>query len=179
MDARIKKTQKSIHDAFVELRKEKPIEKITIKELCKMAQINKSTFYLHYDDIYSLSDSIEKEFVERIVESVFHKRKIQLEDQVEFTLELSQAFIDNKESIDVLFSGNQQGKFATHLEEAIKHVFSMENQSLMSHKIQVLLTYCVQGGYHAYLNNPNIEEKEIKEILKEIAVALNPVFKTV
>ncbi|EKC69722.1 TetR family HTH transcriptional regulator [human gut metagenome] len=39
----------------------KPLEKITVKELCESARINKSTFYAHYKDIYDLSDAMEEE----------------------------------------------------------------------------------------------------------------------
>ena len=44
MDLRIEKTEKAIKNAFIELRARKPLEKITVKELCAEACINKSTF---------------------------------------------------------------------------------------------------------------------------------------
>ena len=59
MDIRIEKTRQSIINAFIELRSHKELERITIKELCEKAQINKSTFYAHYQDIYHLSDTLE------------------------------------------------------------------------------------------------------------------------
>ena len=46
MDIRIEKTERAIRNAFLELRAAKPLEKITVKELCSLACINKSTFYL-------------------------------------------------------------------------------------------------------------------------------------
>ena len=63
MDLRIEKTKKSIRNAFIELRTKKPLEKITVKELCALACINKSTFYSHYEDIYALSEAMEQETV--------------------------------------------------------------------------------------------------------------------
>lgn len=180
MDARIIKTQNAIKEAFVELRKEKSTEKITIKELCKEAKINKSTFYLHYDDIYSLSDAMEIDFVERIVDSVFKNCEFSLENQVMLTRELSMAFIDNVEIINILFSGNQQGKFATHLETAVKNrIFSLYPQYKNNHKLQVLLTYCVQGGYHSYLNNHDIDKDELVEIIDSISKSMDILFKAV
>lgn len=44
MDLRVEKTEKAIKNAFIELRSQKPLEKITVKELCAEARINKSTF---------------------------------------------------------------------------------------------------------------------------------------
>ena len=54
MDIRIEKTERAIKNAFLELRSRKPLGKITVKELCSLAAINKSTFYSHYEDIYAL-----------------------------------------------------------------------------------------------------------------------------
>ena len=55
LDIRIEKTERAIKQAFMELRAEKPLEKIRVKELCDRACINKSTFYAHYQDIYALA----------------------------------------------------------------------------------------------------------------------------
>lgn len=42
--------------ALIALLKEKPLEYITVSELCKKAGVNRSTFYLHYDTIGDLLD---------------------------------------------------------------------------------------------------------------------------
>ena len=47
LDIRIEKTERAIKEAFMELRREKPVEKIRVKELCDRACINKSTLYAH------------------------------------------------------------------------------------------------------------------------------------
>ena len=67
MDLRIEKTEKAIKNAFMELRSKKPLEKISVRELCTLACINKSTFYSHYEDIYQLSDALETRSEERRV----------------------------------------------------------------------------------------------------------------
>ena len=64
LDIRIEKTERAIKQAFMELRAEKPLEKIRVKELCDRACINKSTFYAHYQDIYALANAMEDEMVE-------------------------------------------------------------------------------------------------------------------
>ena len=72
MDIRIEKTENAIKNAFLEIRARKPLEKITVKELCACAQINKSTFYAHYQDIYALSEKLEQEIgiIWRILENI-------------------------------------------------------------------------------------------------------------
>lgn len=53
-DLRVIKTRERIEAAMLELLQAKPLEKITVTELAKTAQINKGTFYLHYQDILDL-----------------------------------------------------------------------------------------------------------------------------
>ncbi|MDR1630452.1 MAG: TetR/AcrR family transcriptional regulator [Oscillospiraceae bacterium] len=65
-DRRIKRTRKSIFDALVELMLEKDIGNITVRELCERADVNKSTFYLHFMDIYDCRDSWSNELLEDI-----------------------------------------------------------------------------------------------------------------
>ena len=60
MDLREKKTKRNIRNAFIELRAKKPLERISIKELAELAEISKATFYLHYKDIYDLSENLQK-----------------------------------------------------------------------------------------------------------------------
>lgn len=53
------KTKKKIDDAFIELYREKDISHITVREICSLSQINRSTFYTFYDDVYDLRKSVE------------------------------------------------------------------------------------------------------------------------
>ena len=64
------KSKKSIFDAFINLRSKKELRKITVKELCEKALINKSTFYTYYEDMFDLSDKIESEVVDGIVSTI-------------------------------------------------------------------------------------------------------------
>lgn len=58
MSRNTKNTRMNIYNAFITLRKKKSLEKLTIRELCDTAGINRSTFYAYYHDIYDLSDKI-------------------------------------------------------------------------------------------------------------------------
>ena len=51
------RTKKLIKDAFEECLIEtgKPIEKLTVTEICERAGINRKTFYYHFDDMESLT----------------------------------------------------------------------------------------------------------------------------
>ena len=52
-DRRTKYTKSVIRQALFDLLKEKPLNKITVTDICKMADINRSTFYSYYEDVYA------------------------------------------------------------------------------------------------------------------------------
>ena len=59
------KTRKLIKTVFAEMLSEKhELGKITVSELVKRADINRGTFYSHYDDIYAVAEDYENELVE-------------------------------------------------------------------------------------------------------------------
>lgn len=57
---RRKESIKRIESVFVELIQTKEIEQITVSEICKKADINRSTFYSNYMDIFDLAEKIVK-----------------------------------------------------------------------------------------------------------------------
>lgn len=62
-DHRTRVTKMLIRHAFTELLRQKPIQSISIKELCETAGINRGTFYAHYTDIYDLLHRMEEEML--------------------------------------------------------------------------------------------------------------------
>lgn len=71
IDLRVLKTEESIKNTFKNMIIEMPYEKISIKELCERALINRKTFYLHYSSI----DDLLEEFQEEIAEEYFDRIK--------------------------------------------------------------------------------------------------------
>ncbi len=62
-DRRTRYTRQTIKDIFLEELKTKPYSKITVTEICKKAEINRGTFYLHYYDIDDVLDDIFEDFL--------------------------------------------------------------------------------------------------------------------
>jgi AcrR family transcriptional regulator len=60
-DLRVRNTKKRLRQTFAQLMSEKPLQSITVAELCARAEINRSTFYAHYSDIYDLQQKLEQE----------------------------------------------------------------------------------------------------------------------
>ena len=69
-DRRILRTRALLRQGLAELMQEKSAGDITVKELVAHANVNRSTFYLHYTDIDQMLASVEAELLERIEASV-------------------------------------------------------------------------------------------------------------
>lgn len=65
-DRRTLYTKAQIKKAYVEALHHKPMDKITVSELCKTSEINRSTFYLHYQDTYAVLEELLNEVLDSI-----------------------------------------------------------------------------------------------------------------
>lgn len=73
-DARVRYTKMVIKDSFVKLLKNQPINKITVKDVCELAEINRATFYKHYTDCFDLLKQIEDESIAELQQLVLESR---------------------------------------------------------------------------------------------------------
>ena len=69
-DARIRYTQSVLKQVLLSFLKEKPINRITVKEVCERAELNRATFYAHYSDCFALLESIEEDLLEAFQQSL-------------------------------------------------------------------------------------------------------------
>ena len=54
-------TRKAIMASFVKLLEERPLSKVTVKDIVEDCGINRNTFYYHFEDIPSLIEAIVRE----------------------------------------------------------------------------------------------------------------------
>jgi len=66
VDRRVKYTKMVLEDSFIKLLEKKDITKISIKEICENADINRATFYAHYSDQNDLLRKIEDKLLDNI-----------------------------------------------------------------------------------------------------------------
>lgn len=74
IDRRVRKTKAVLRENLIALMKDKNINSITVKELCEKSDINRGTFYLHYNDVFHMLEEIEKELFNEFQELILsHK----------------------------------------------------------------------------------------------------------
>lgn len=66
---RMTQTKQSLINAFFNLASKKDFEKITIADITRGAQVNRATFYAHFNDKYDLIDFIMGDFASASIEN--------------------------------------------------------------------------------------------------------------
>lgn len=67
-DLRVVKTKQVLHSALLTLLSEKPLENISIAEICRVAKVNRGTFYLHYEQ----KEKLLEEYFQEIMADLHH-----------------------------------------------------------------------------------------------------------
>ena len=60
-------TENRIKYVFLNLLKEKDISRISVSEICKRAEIHRTTFYVHYKDVTDLMEHLVTEMYRQVV----------------------------------------------------------------------------------------------------------------
>lgn len=109
-DPRVRYTKKTFRDSLLELMKSRPVSEIGIKEICALAGISRSTFYLHYDNVNALLEEIEQEefrhFEDMAKNHVFLNKKHNIQKVREIAEKNIQYIADNNRALQVLMSEN-------------------------------------------------------------------------
>ena len=65
---RFVQTRQKIKGVFLELLSEKKIGEITVSEICRRADIHRTTFYGHFDDVYDLMQNMVEEMYVQLMD---------------------------------------------------------------------------------------------------------------
>ena len=104
-DPRSRYTQSVIENAFLTLiREKKQLSKVTVSDICKVAEINRGTFYRYYLDVYDLADQLMDAGIEQIRKMIANENgqsyrevfssvlRIFQQDRAFFSMVMSNAF---------------------------------------------------------------------------------------
>lgn len=177
MDLRTERTKNSIRNAFLELRKQKPLEKISVKELAEHAYINKATFYTHYRDIFDLADQLENEFFDSTLKNAAYLDCL-VSNPGLATQELTKALSAQISVSNILFSGSRKNHYSAKLCIAIRKLIDEKYPEKVDDlQWNLVITILIQGCYHAvqmYSTENNLEE--ITQIPGKISQSLTEQF---
>ncbi len=102
---RVKMTKMLLKQSLIELMKNKSIHSISIKEICEGADVNRSTFYRHYNTPYELYDDIIDEIADNIAE-VFDASHQENFSTKKILTDVLQYVENNRETFLIILSDN-------------------------------------------------------------------------
>lgn len=175
---RIRMTKRLIKESLIELLEKKDIEKINISELCKQADVNRTTFYNHYGNQYEVLEEIGNDIVSKILELTTNNSKdsiLSLNEQItimgyylqknpiEAKLLLKHFTADNKVIQNLLLKRDTMGH--------IHYLSSIENYDEDTRRL--LFHFLSHGIYnlirHWILDEIDKTPEEIGKLATEIA----------
>ena len=138
-------TKRILRESLIELMQKKPISKITIKEICDLSEMSRSTFYLHYQDQFELLSDVENEVMDNTVKALEN-----LSGSLN-TLESIEAFLDyvksNKETFGILLCQPETEGFQKSIIEKIANNVKASVPEIVDNKnADYLFTFIMYGS---------------------------------
>lgn len=140
-DLRVFKTERAIREAFLELRKSTPLEKIKVRDICRLSYINTTTFYNHYEDVPALSNALEDEVLDEAFASIEGKDEL-FTNPSKFLAEAPKRMEEKNDVISVLFRGRENVKFT----KLIRQLRSYYKTKDMPPEDDIALMFVITGS---------------------------------
>ena len=115
------RSRRMIREAYTQPLKEKELSKITVTDIVTRADLNRATFYAHYPDVRGVTEEIEDEIIEKMID-VLKEFKFTsfFKNPAPFLLKLSRCLEEDDEFYRTLIRANGSEIFM----EKLKNVFS-------------------------------------------------------
>ena len=133
MDRRTRYTRQTIQEALLSVMKKKPFSKATVTEICRLSEINRGTFYLHYYDLEDVLDDIIENAIQGTTPILDH---VLCPSQVKCTYPFCQKVQESEEFRILLFDEIASAKLLEKLCEGSKEHFitNLMQNSLLSYE---------------------------------------------
>ncbi|MBB1124238.1 TetR/AcrR family transcriptional regulator [Limosilactobacillus albertensis] len=141
-------TQTILAKNFLELLQEKPVSQVTVTEITKRANVNRGTFYSHYQDVYDLLEKLSQSFITDLTATIkLNERSPNLEENLEQMLKTIQR---HKTVARICLNNLQADKRVSRAFISIKEVtfkiFRKENEDLSDFECELKYTFFTQGS---------------------------------
>lgn len=108
-DRRVKYTKMVLRESLLSLMADKPISKISVAEICRAADINRNTFYVHYAGPEALLADVEGELYDEVRETI--ERSLKFETIPPLIVEICHVIQKHVALCRILFSGQEDSPF--------------------------------------------------------------------
>ena len=182
-----RRTRSAIREALAEMLAVKPLGKITVQELIDRANICRTTFYAHYEDIYDLLSEVENDILSEIREGLegLDQAPIRVEEQCPAIEAVVAVYAKHEKLIRLLNGPNGDPAFDARLQDTIYQLTRdlrkvKEGDAFDEERHRLYSCYVISGGI-SVLNrmlsaNLPIDPAEAGRVLGAMAAAGERVF---
>lgn len=114
------RTKKAISDAFWQLLEEKPYNKITVQNIVECCQVNRNTFYYHFQDIPTLAKHSIKEWTEQVIQN-----NLGFGTPLNCITLIVQELVKRKAAFIHLYRSSHKEEFIRYLNEISLHIVQL------------------------------------------------------
>ncbi len=141
------RTRQEIQQALIQLLETTSLEKITAVAVAKKANVNRSTFYAYYEDVYALINQMEEDILHMIRTKYQDLSQRIQSGNMELIYRLSFRLIETHGDALVAFLGpNGDHAFFLRLIEEIKPMFlSVIGQTEFTPELEIVVAYEASG----------------------------------
>lgn len=147
VDRRVRYTKGILKDTLIQLMAENHISKISVKKICEIADVNRSTFYAHYDNQYDLLNQIERETIEDIHAFISKEKSRQVTLRTMLCLILEYA-AQNTGMFRILLNERSDSSFRRAITKLVKELALVETRighTSNTHIIEYIQLFAITG----------------------------------
>jgi AcrR family transcriptional regulator len=179
-DVRVIKTKKALHQALLTLLKTKTLETISVSSLCREAEVNRGTFYLHYKDIRALFDEHLHDLLQDLEESYYepyrHTSHLTSSHLDPSTIRIFHHVQKYQEFYEIVFDKNSALSYYYSLFEKIKSLIQgsalhfdseiLDTSLLAAYQTNAIMGLLIQWSKDGFVSSPEYMNEQLASILK-------------
>jgi AcrR family transcriptional regulator len=178
-DRRVARTKRAIKKVFMEFLKEKPLNKISVAEISREADLGRGTFYLHYTDVFDLYNHMEDELYSDLIQIFDESYHDETTNSLMKLIETITKYIEDNKDIFLLLTGSDnEGKPPMRkLKEIFTKKLLQPEYTLNVSKYDEVESLFIVSGVTGILEDwvsagLTIPQREIADILHKILIKL-------
>lgn len=153
---RVAITKEAIESAYFEVLSSNPGKKVTVKEICERAQVNRTTFYKYYQDAEQLGETVRagmKADLENLMKETIPEDR---SDIYELVSRLITAIYRDKKARSMFMLQRRDGKHEDFFEMLWRYYYAPKFGAALSEDDWIRVTYgncAVMGLLEAWIND--------------------------
>ena len=170
---RVALTKRLLREAFIEMFKTTPIEKIHVRALCEKAGVNRSTFYKYYDSPYDFLEEMENQML------LLVEQELQKCHSLSGSLVTICVYLENNiETARMIINSNASGDFHKKLFNlpALNNLLDSKLSGCTEAEKGYITSFITTGYYQMFKEWINKDNREPINHIVKLVMALHSAF---